>query len=118
MAVRIQNGATVNFGAFGAQTTVTHARVQVGGSTLTIRPLDNQRTIVANGQAEFPAGDIDLVIPANELENPGLNALLALALNGANAMAVDLMVNANDVVTVGGYSQQSVTNWTLNNEAD
>ena len=118
MAVRVENGVAVNFGTFGAETTVTHARVSVGTNILTTRPLANQRTIANGGQAEFAVGAIDLVFPANQLENAGLNALLELALDGSNAMLVDLLTNANTVVTTAGYSQQSVTNWTRNNEAD
>lgn len=118
MAVRIQNGAAVNFGTFVAETVVTHARITVGSGILTTRPLTTQRTVAAGGQAEFAVGEIDVVIPANELVNEGLNALLALALNGTNTMLVDLLTAADTVVATGGYSQQSETNWSLTNEAD
>lgn len=118
MAVRIQNGAVVGFGVFSAETTVTHARISVGSDILTTRPLTTQRTIAAGGQAQFAVGEIDVVIPANQLLNGGLNALLALALNGTNALNVDLLTDATTVVTTSGYSQQAVTNWTRSNEAD
>ena len=77
-----------------------------------------QRTIAANGQAEFAIGEIDLVFPANQLVNAGLNALIALALNGTNALNIDLLTNATTVVTTSGYNQQSATNWTRSEEAD
>lgn len=118
MAVRIQNSGAVNFGTFGAETVVTHGRLTVGSGILTTRPLTAQRTIANGGQAEFAIGEIDVVIPANELVNEGLNALLALALNGTNAILVDLMTAADTVVATTGYSQQSVTGWSLTNEAD
>lgn len=118
MAVRIQNSGVVGFGTFATQTTVTHARVSVGSAVLTTRPLTTSRTIGAGGSAQFAIGEIDLVFPANQLDNAGLNALLALALNGTNALNVDLMTSATNVVATSGYSQQAVTGWSRSNEND
>ena len=118
MAIRVQNGAVINFGTFDAETTVTHARVTYGTDIVTTRPLTTQRTVAANGQAEFAVGEIDLVFPANELVNAGLNAILADAFDGSNAFLVDLLTAADTVVNTAGYSQQSVTNWTRMEEAD
>ena len=75
MAVRIENTGVLNFGTFLAQAVVTHARAQVGTAILATRPLTTTRTIAVGGQAEFAIGEIDLLFPANELENAGLNAL-------------------------------------------
>ena len=118
MAVRVSNTNAVNFGTFDAETTVTHARALVGSDIITTRPLATQRTIAANGQAQFDAGEIDLVFPANELENAGLNALLALALDGTNALTIKLLTNATTEVTTTGYDDQDVAAWTRANEAD
>ena len=118
MAVRIQNGAVVNFGTFVDETTVTHARLRVGSSLLTTRQLNNARTVAAGGQAQFNVGDIDLVFPAGEFENAGLNALLALALDGSNAITIDAMTSSNNVVNTSGYSQQATANWSRSNEVD
>lgn len=118
MAVRIENGAIVNFGTFAAQTTVTHARALVGSAILTTRPLATARTIAANGQAEFAIGEIDLVFPANQMSNAGLNALLAWALDGTNELIIRLMTSSTVEVSTSGYSEQDVSNWTRANESD
>ena len=118
MAVRIENGAAINFGTFEAETEITHGRISVGNAVLTTRPLANARTIAADGQAQFDVGEIDLIIQAGDLDNAGLNALLALALDGNNELNIDAMTSAADVVDTNGYSQQSTANWNLSNEDD
>ena len=118
MAVRVQNSATVNFGVFAAATTVTHARLRVGNNTLATRALTNSRAIEAGGQAQFAVGDIDLVFPANQLENAGLNAILAEYFDGTNTLLIDLMTSNTQVVTVSGYSQQSTAGWGRSSESD
>ena len=92
--------------------------MQVGNAVLTTRPLANARTIVAGGSAQFSIGEIDLVCPAGEFENPGWNALLALALNGTNALTTKLMTSSTVEVSVSGYADQDVTDWDLSNESD
>ena len=118
MAVRIQNGAVLNFGTLLASTTITNARIMYGANIVTTRPLTTNRTIGAGGQAQFSVGEIDLVFPANQLVNAGYNAILAEAFDGTNAFLVDLLTDATTVVTTTGYSQQSSANWPLSNEAD
>ena len=118
MAVRIQNGAKINHGTLASETVVTHGRLRVGNANLAIRPLSSSVTVAAGGQLEFDIGDIDIVFPANEAENAGLNALLALALDGTNELNVDGMTSSSAVITTSGYSQQSTANWTRSNESD
>ena len=118
MAVRVENSGAINFGTFASAAVVTHARAQFGTAILTTRALTTQRTIAAGEQGEFANGDLDLVFPANQLENAGLNALLSLALDGTNALTIKLMTSANVEVSVGGYSDQDVTGWNLTNESD
>ena len=119
MAVRAQNGAVETFGTFAAETTVTHGRIRVGTVTLTVRPLATQRTIAANGEAEFAIGAIDLLFPSGaQAEDDGLSAFIALALDGTNALNVDLMTDDSTVVSDSGYSQQAVTDWDLSTETD
>ena len=118
MAVRIENANAVNFGTFDTETDVSHARALVGNAVLTTRPLNTPRTIAANGQAQFDAGEIDFVFPANQFENAGYNALLGLALNGTNALTVKLLTDATTEVTTPGYDDQDVAAWTRANEAD
>ena len=120
MAVRVSNGAAVNFGTFAAETTVSHARARVGTDVLVTKALTTQRTIQANGQGQFDIGEIDFVFPVGSdgFANEGLNALLALALDGTNALNIQLMTDDSTVVTTAGYSDQDETNWTRVNEAD
>ena len=118
MAVRVENTGVLNFGTFLAQAVVTHARAQVGTAILTTRALTTTRTIAVGGQAEFAIGEIDLLFPANELENAGLNALIALALDGTNSITVKLMTSATVEVAVGGYADVDVTGWGRTNEND
>ena len=118
MAVRIQNTGVVNFGTFLAAATITHARAQVGSDVLTTRPLTTTRTIAIGGQAEFAIGEIDLIFPANQMENAGLNALLALALDGTNSLTIKAMTSSTVEVAVTGYADQDVTGWGLTNEND
>ena len=116
MAIRVQNGEIINFGTLDAETTVTHARIGFGSNALVVRPLTTQRTIAANGQGQFAVGDIDIVFPANELNDDGLSDLLALYF--AQNVWIDLMTDDSTVVTTTGYSQQTSTNWTRAQEAD
>ena len=118
MAVRAENGTALNFGVFATETVVTHARVSVGNAELATRPLTTSRTIEAGGQARFPIGNIDLVFPANQLENAGLNGILAEYFDGTNTLVIDLMTSSTNVVTTSGYSQQSSADWDLSNEND
>ena len=118
MAVRVQTSAVENFGTFADETTVTHAMARVGAAVLTTRPLVAARTVAAGGQAEFAAGEIDLVFPKGQLEDAGLSALLALAFDGAHAVTIDLMTSSNAVVTTAGYVAQAVTGWSRSTESD
>ena len=118
MAVRIENGEAINFGTLAAETVITHGRVSVGNVVLVTRPLATNRTIAANGQAEFAIGDIDLLFPANEYENGGYQDLLELAFDGTNSFNIDAMTDATTVVATSGYSQQSSANWTTSTESD
>ena len=52
------------------------------------------------------------------MENAGLNALLALAIDGTNAITIKLMTSSTVEVAVSGYSDQDVTDWDLSNESD
>ena len=118
MAVRVENGAIENFGTFTAEVTVTHARASVGAVELVTRPLTTQRTVAANGSAEFAVGEIDLVFPSNQYEDAGYSALLALVFDGTNELNIDLMTDDSTIVGDSGYSQQAVADWDRSTEAD
>ena len=118
MAVRIQNGGTINFGTLGAAATITHFRLRIGAANFAVQTVDTNRVIANGGQAQFSAGAIDVVLPSNDLTNAGHQAFVNLALNGTNAILVDAMTSASAVVSVTGYSQQSVTDWDTSTEND
>ena len=118
MAVRVENTGVLNFGTFLAAATVSHARAQVGSDILTTRPLATTRMIAVGGQAEFAVGEIDFLFPANEMINAGLNALIALALDGTNSITIKLMTSSTSEVAVAGYSDVDVTGWGRSNESD
>lgn len=118
MAIRVQNGAAVNFGTLATETTITHARMSYGGGVVCTRPLTTPRTIAAGGQAEFAIGEIDIVFPANQLVNAGYNNILADAFDGTHEFNVDAMTDAVTVVSASGYAQQAEANWNLSSEND
>ena len=80
--------------------------------------LTTSRTIAASGEAEFAIGDLDIVFQSEDLEDAGYSAFLALALDGTNALDIDIMTDDSTVVSASGYAQQAVTNWTRATEAD
>ena len=116
MAVRVQNGESLNFGTFSAEVTVTHARVGFGSQTLVVRPLATDRTVAAGREPEFLAGDIQLVFPSGEMEDTGLSALLGTYFS--QAVWVDLMTDPLTVVSDSGYSQQTSSTWNRSVESD
>lgn len=123
MAVRIRNAGELSFGRWGAQTVATHGRVSVGSDELGTVALENPITVRANGSAEIGANTISLLLPSNSdqadgFQDAGYRALLALALNGRNPLRVDLMTDANTVVSAAGYTQDSTPRWTLTVESD
>ena len=118
MAVRIENGAVENFGDVTASTTITHFRGLIGSAVLFTATLTTQRTIAAGRSAEFAIGELDVLFPSADLDDAGYNALLALALNGTNAVTIKLMTSSTVEVADSGYSDRAVTSWTRANETD
>ena len=116
MAIRVENGAEVEFGPLDAETVVTHARVGFGTQVLTVRPLAQNKTIDANGKGVFDIGDIDLVFPSGQLDDDGLSEVLKLYFE--QAVWIDIMTDDSTVVSAGGYSQQTLNNWTRTKEND
>ena len=117
MAVRIQNGEIHNFGTWVAGATATHGRLSIGSARV-VRPLSSSITVAAGGQAQIDVGEIDIVIPSNQLSDAFLKALIDLALNGTNEMDIDLMTSSTAVVSSSGYSQRSSSDWDTSEEND
>ena len=118
MAVRASNGAVENFGDVTAAVTITHFRGLVGSAVLFTATLTTQRTVAAGRSAEFAIGELDILFPSADLDDAGYNALLALALDGTNAITVKLMTDSTTEVADSGYSDRDVVSWTRANETD
>lgn len=116
MAIRVENGAAVEFGPLDTETVVTHARVGFGSQVLVVRSLASNKTVPANRTAVFDIGDIDLVFPSGQLEDDGLTEVLKLYF--AQNVWIDIMTDDSTVVSAGGYSQQTLNNWTRTKEND
>lgn len=118
MAVRIQNGSVLNFGTFGANTSVSHVRVSRG----TKKILDGHAltggavTVDANGTCQFAVGALDLVFPKGAMEDEGLKQMLDAEF--ANSIKVELMTSTTALVTTSGYAAASSTDWDSSTEND
>ena len=75
-----------------------------------------------NGSAlQIPAGSFDVVIPSGEIGNDFMEWLVTQGWTTTTSMQVDCMTGnagSETPVTTTGYSQQTVTAWTISTEAD
>ncbi len=128
MAVRIENTAAINFGTFAAAATVTHIRIRRAsddGQPL-VRALASSVAVANGNEFQIDAGRLDILYPSGTLgiDRTQSDAHMQAVVEsywGAGAtlaMEVDAMTDANTPVAVTGYSQQSVSAWTLTTEAD
>ena len=116
MAIRVQNGSALNFGLFASAATVTHIRFQKAGADPTVRSITNV-SVGANDTFVIPAGDFDVVYPSGQLSDAHMDALVREYWDG-ETFQIDAMTNANTVVNVNGYSQETHSGWTFGTEAD
>ena len=117
MAVRVENGEALAFGTFAAEAEVTHFRVTRGAHRLVDgRPLASAVTVGANEGCQFAEGEIDLLFPANELEDAGLKQMIDAEF--AHSITVDLMTDATTLVAVSGYAAASSSDWDTSVESD
>ena len=116
MAIRAEPTGQITFGRLAAETTATHGRVMRGNKALLVRELTDPVTVAANGQLVIDAGAIDIVFPAGELMNDGIEDAWQDYFD--SGVQVDLMTDAVTVIATSGYSQQTHSAWTLTQEAD
>ena len=116
MAIRVENGAAVNFGNAGGSVTITHVRLRFGTQNLIVKALTTQRILSTGDPMVFAQGDIDLVFPSGDFEDAGLQAVLTLYFN--QQVLIDAMTDASTVVAVACYSQQMTNDWDYSTEAD
>ena len=114
MAIRVENTNSINFGTAGAQFTASHVRLQHGSdaATQTVRALAAPITVAQNQAIEIVARALDMLFPNGDFDNDFMEAIL----DPIGTVRVDLMTDANTVVAVSGYSQQTVSAWTYTQE--
>ena len=123
MAVRIEPNADIEFGTMGAAVDVTAVRVRPTASTADpiLRRLSSTLSVPNGSALQIPAGSFDVVIPSGEIGNDFMEWLVTQGWTTTTSMQVDCMTGASGseaVVAVSGYSQQTVTAWTISTEAD
>lgn len=122
MAVRISNSAVISFGTFTTSAIVTHVRARRAsddGQPI-VKALDSPIAVGANREFRFEIGDLEFRYLAGDFTNAHMRAV-AEGYWGSGAslsMEIDAMSDATTVISVGGYSQATVSGWTLVTEAD
>ena len=118
MAIRVQTQSDVNFGTMTAAVRVTHFRIQQNNnSNPVVKELSTPLEVEANRELVIPSGELDLVYPAGEFNNPHMNAIITPYYDGVT-FKLDAMTDENTVVSVGGYSQQTYSDWQISSEDD
>ena len=117
MAVRVQTQDNLAFGVMDAEVIATHARFQKAGAAPVVRQLTAPVTVGADERLRIPAGSLDVVYPAGELNNTHLRALIDPYWDG-EAFEVDMMTDDSTVIADSGYSQQTYSNWAISEEND
>ena len=119
MAVQVSNTNQINFGTISAAVTVTHGRIQRASDDA--NPIVKQFAAPINAQASnaliVNAGAIDVIHNEGETTDNYMDALVKgyWGSTGTTGMKVDLMTDANTPVAVNGYTQQTVSAWTISN---
>ena len=120
MAVRIEPSSDVEFGTMGAAVTVTHVRVRpTGAKTKTIvHALTSDLDVPSGGALQIPASSFDVVLPSGQIGNTFMEWLVLEGWAATTSMQVDCMTDDSTPVSTSGYSQQTVTAWSITTEAD
>ena len=122
MAVRVQNGANINFGTFGAEATVSHVRIRRASDNgqPVVKALSSPVAVGSGEQFQIDAGNLDIVYPAGDLGNTHMRAVVEAywGSGGSLSMEIDAMTDSSTPVAVSGYSQQSTSDWDISTEAD
>ena len=117
MAVRVQNGADINFGTFATAVTVSHIRIQKSGAAPSVKALQADVAVGANENFRIPEGDLDVLYPSGDLSDAHMDALVKSYWNG-ETFQIDAMTDDSTVVTASGYSQQTTSDWDFSTEND
>ena len=122
MAVRVQNGADINFGTFGAAATVTHIRIRRASDNgqPVVKALASSVAVAANTPFQIDENNLDILYPSGDLTDAHMKAVVESywGVGGTLNMEIDAMTDATTVVAVSGYSQQSTSDWGISTETD
>ena len=110
MAINVSNTSLDSFGTFDASATVTHVRVKNGAQILVTIQLGTSRLIGANVEAQIDAGDLDLKFNSGPFVDAGIQSLISAEIN--TGLVIEMLTAVNTEVSVGGYSEQTITDWT------
>ena len=120
MAIRIEPTADIEFGTMGAAVEVTHVRVRPTAATTKamVRPLDSTLSVPDSGALQIPSASFDVVIPSGQIGDTFMDWLVKSGWDTTTSFQVDCMTDDSTPVTTSGYSQQTVTSWTVTTEDD
>ena len=120
MAVRIEPSSDVEFGTMGAAVTVTHVRVRPTAATskTIVHALTSDLDVPNGGALQIPSSSFDVVLPSGQIGNTFMEWLIKEGWGDTTSFQVDCLTDSTTVVSVSGYSQQTVTAWTISTEAD
>ncbi len=117
MAIEVKNGANLNFGTFAAAVRVTHVRFRRASDDgqPVVKQLASAVQVAANEQFQFDEGDLKVKYPSGDLTDAHMEELVEgyWGSGGSTEMEVDAMTSGSAVVSVGGYAQQSTSDWDI-----
>ena len=118
MAVQISNSGPINFGTVDSAVTIRFGRIQRASDDA--NPIIKQFAAPINAQANnaliVNAGAIDIIHNEGETSDDYMEGLVRPYWGGASlntGMKVDLMGDSTTPIATTGYTQQTVTAWTL-----
>ena len=124
MARRVQNTNALNFGTFGAAATINRIRLQKASADSAVLDLDSAVAVAQNEQFEIAANNLQIDYKRGELSDGHMLALIDAfygnSTDGFESFTVDLISGASSTtpITTGGYSAQTLNNFTFSTVAD
>ena len=113
--IRVQTQADIVFGTLTANVTVTHIRIRNSDSDDIIGQLVSTVAVQANERLRIASGDLDIVFPSGDVGNDFMEDIVRDYWAGTS-MTIDLMTDNSTPISVGGYSQQTYSNWAISVE--
>ena len=117
MAVTVSNTNQIGFGTLAGSHTITHVRLRRASDNMfpIVRPLGSTINAQATNALIINAGDIDLIHEEGDFGLDYYENLVELywGATGNLGVEVDLMTSSTAVVVDSGYSQQTVSAWTI-----